>query len=310
MKKIIYIVITAFVFLFAGMNVYAEEQSMRPVIALGADLTQQQREEVLNRLGLSEADLEGMDVITITNEQEHQYLDSYIDTSVIGTKALSSVMLIAGEQDSGIRVTTNNINYCTVGMYQNALVTAGVKDTAVYVVGPTSISGTAGLVGAIKAYEVMTGTDISDNTIDTSINEMVTTGELATVTENSDETEQLIAFVKGKMVTGGLTTEEDIRKAIEEGEQKFNLTITDEQADQVVTLMKKINELGLDPDTLFTQASDLYQQFGDELLDHTEEVVKKSIENSVQNYFDMMKERVSSFMSDIGEKITNLFTGS
>ena len=160
MKKIYGILIMLFVFLTGSMTVVASGQTARPVVALGADLSAEQRATVLQEMGLTEETLANCTVITITNAQEHQYLDAYIDPAVIGTKSLSSVMLTPGEKDSGVLVTTKNINYCTTGMYRNALMTAGLKDTSVLVVAPSPMSGTAGLIGAIKSYEDMCGVTI------------------------------------------------------------------------------------------------------------------------------------------------------
>lgn len=298
MKKIYMLLTIICVFLTGGIQAEASGQTARPVVALGADLSAEQRAYVLEQMGLTEETLANCNVITITNAQEHQYLDAYIDPSVIGTKSLSSVMLTPGDKDSGVLVTTANINYCTTGMYRNALVTAGLKDTSVLVVAPSPMSGTAGLIGAIKSYENMTGVTISDSTIDTSVNEMITTGELAGNTQNSEETEQLVAFIKGKMAAGELETDEDIKKAIEEGETKFNVSLTEEEIGQIIDVMHKIKELGLNPETLLTQAQDLYKKFGDELLTNTEDVVKQSISDSVKTFF-----------SDMGGRVKNFFTG-
>ncbi|MEE1110425.1 MAG: DUF1002 domain-containing protein, partial [Lachnospiraceae bacterium] len=67
--------------------VYADST---PYVALGADLTDEQRSIVLSLMGVTEEELKSDTVITVTNAEEHQYLDSYLDASVIGTRALSS----------------------------------------------------------------------------------------------------------------------------------------------------------------------------------------------------------------------------
>ena len=129
----------------------------KPYVSLGADLNAQERATVLELLGITEDDLKNYTVATITNQDEHDYLDAYLDKSVIGSRALSSVLVEGKTDGNGIKVTTHNISYCTTGMYQNALVTAGIKDADIVVAGPFKISGTAALVGAIKSYENMTG---------------------------------------------------------------------------------------------------------------------------------------------------------
>ena len=59
----------------AGMEAEAAS-SDRPILALGADLSAEQRAVVFGELGVSEADLENYDVIYVTNQEEHQYLDA------------------------------------------------------------------------------------------------------------------------------------------------------------------------------------------------------------------------------------------
>ena len=66
------------------------------------------------------------------------------------------------DDGNGVNVTTQNISYCTSGMYRNALITAGIKNADVKVAGPFKISGTAALVGVMKAYEEMTGKKIPE----------------------------------------------------------------------------------------------------------------------------------------------------
>ena len=92
-------------------------------LALGADLTASQKKKVLELLNLD--DNSDYKVITVTNKDEHEYLDSYLSKSVIGTRALSSVTVEQKDDGNGVNVTTQNISYCTSGMYRNALITAG-----------------------------------------------------------------------------------------------------------------------------------------------------------------------------------------
>ena len=246
----------------------------RPILALGADLSSEQRASVLSQMGLTEADLASFTVIDITNEMEHQYLASYMDASVIGTKSLSSV-LITPKESGGVVVTTKNINYCTTGMYRNALLTAGVSDAEILVAAPSPMSGTAALIGAIKGYEAMTGQVVEEVSLDTAMDELITTGEIAEEIAaqtggDSGQIEELIAFVKANVAARELETEEDVLATIAEGEQKFGVTLSQEQKQQIVDVMMKINELGLDPQMLIEQAEDLYSQFGTDFFENLE----------------------------------------
>lgn len=303
MKK--FFVLSAMLLMLFAMGITAHangsgenEQSAKTVVALGADLSAEQRAVVLELMELTEEELAECTVITITNDMEHHYLDQYIDSSLIGSKSLSSVVLRKAEAGNGVLVTTKNINYCTTGMYRNALLTAGLEDTNVLVVGPSKISGTAALIGAVKAYEAVSGESVSEQVLDTAMNELITTGEIAQG-ENSETVEELIAFIKGKLATGELETEEDIEEAIEEGEEKFNVSLTEEEKEKILQVMQKIKELGLDPEKLLNQAQDLYKQFGDELFENAEEAVKQSVQNSVKGFFKDMGNRLKSFFSNI-----------
>ena len=268
------------------------------VVALGADLSAEQRATVLELMGLTEEDLAECTVITITNEMEHQYLDAYIDPAVIGTKSLSSVVLRKAEKGNGVLVTTQNINYCTTGMYRNALLTAGLEDTNVLVVAPTKLSGTAALIGAVKGYEQISGEAVSDKVLDAAMDEMITTGEIASG-ENNEEIEELIAFIKAKLAAGDLASDQDIRDAIKEGEEKFGVSLTDEDKEKILQVMHKIKELGLDPEKLLDQAKDLYNKFGDELINNAEEVIKNSFKESISNFFTDLGSTVKDFFANI-----------
>ena len=284
----------------------------QPIIAFGADLSADQKASVLSLMDLTEADLASYQVLTITNQQEHQYLDQYLDASVIGSKALSCVRILPAEAGHGVMVTTKNITYCTTGMYRNALLTAGVQDADILVVGPTPISGTAGLIGAIKAYESASGEKVSDQTLDTAMDELITTGEIAQAItdvdasgklseEDAEKVEQLIAFVKAKVAAGELESDEDVKKAISEGEEKFGVTLDAEEIQKIVDVMDKIRALGIDPNFLVSQAEDLYGKFGTDFLNHIneEEVGKQIAQNAASNFVGKIAEAVKGFFAKI-----------
>lgn len=247
-----------------------------PYVALGADLNQEERATVLRLLGISEEDLNNYTVTTVTNADEHEYLDSYLSSSIIGSRALSSVMVEGTAEGSGINVTTSNITYCTPGMYENALATAGIENADIKVAGPFNISGTAALVGAIKAYENMTGEEVKKENADTATNELVVTGQVAENVGDQEKAEQLIGAVKGEVVEGNATTTEEIGNVVDQAAQEMEVNLSEEDRQAIIDLMKKINELNLNIDSLKEQASNLYDQIAglDLNLNIDEEQVK------------------------------------
>ena len=283
--------------LLLGVPVYAKEN--KTVVALGADLSEEQRATVLSLMDLTEEDLKDCIVITVTNEEEHRYLGNYIDSSIIGSKSLSSVKLMPKNKGNGVLVTIKNINYCTTGMYRNALLTAGLEDTDVLVVGPSEISGTAALIGAVKGYGEMSGVTVDENVLDVALDELITTGQIAEASEHREEIEELMAYVKAKLAAGELETEEDILEAIQEGETKFGVTLTEEQKQQILAVMEKIDKLGLDPEKLLDQAKDLYEKFGEEVVDKATDAVKKSVTDSIGDFFSEMVDEVVNFFKNL-----------
>lgn len=232
----------------------------KPYLALGANLTAEQQATVLELLGINPAELDDYDVIYVTNEEEHQYLGEYVSADKIGTRSLSSVLVVKREEGHGINITTKNISYCTIGMYKNALITAGITDADIIVAGPTPISGTAALVGALKAYSVMTGEEVSEESMDAALNELVLTGDIAQIVGDSQKAEELLAYLKQVIIENGLDSEAEIQKAIEDACDEFDITLTQDEIDQLITLLMKIKDLDLDLDTIMSQAQALYDK--------------------------------------------------
>lgn len=275
--------------------VKADSVEMKPYLSLGADLTEAQKKTVLSLLDVQENELSDYEVIEITNADEHEYLDEYLSASVIGTKALSSVRVEKVGEKSGIQVVTKNITYCTSGMYTNALTTAGISDAEVVVAGPFEISGTAALVGAMKAYETMTGEKVSAENADAATNELVVTGEIASEI-GSEKAEQLMALVKQQVAEGDFGSTEQIQGAIEDAAKKLEVTLTPEQEKALVGVFDKINGLNLDVDKLKQQAEEVYGKLTELGLD----VEKASgILETIMQFFRNLAEKIASFFENL-----------
>jgi uncharacterized protein YpuA (DUF1002 family) len=243
----------------ASASASASSAEERTCVSLGADLSAAQRKTVLSLLGVTEAELKEDTVISVTNEEEHEAFDSYIDKSVIGTRALSCAKLTEKSDGNGIQVTTKNITYCTTEMYQNALATAGVKNADVVVAGPIQLSGTAALLGVTKAYSKMTGSSLSAESIDAAAQELVVTSDLGQETGDASKSAQLIATVKDQVSDGNLS-DADIEKAIDKASDELDLNLTDAQKKRILELMKKLDTLNLDTNTLKQQAGQVYDE--------------------------------------------------
>lgn len=284
------------------------ENENKPYLALGADLKEDQLQVVLDKMSIAKEDLDDYNVVYITNEEEHQYLDGYIDSSVIGTNALSCVMVKETDAGNGLRLTTVNINYCTINMYRNALITAGVENADILVVGPFPLSGTAALIGAMKAYEEMSGETLDEEAQQIALAELVVTGDVVSTGETEEEADKLqevIDYIKAEVIAGDITDLEEIKDIIENAELQFDISLTDEQKQQIADLMQKIADLDIDPTKLLEQAGDLYDKYGETVLSEAKEIldgifteeVKASLWDSVKSFFSTLWDSVVNFFS-------------
>ncbi|MDO5390490.1 MAG: DUF1002 domain-containing protein [Eubacteriales bacterium] len=284
--------LAAIMMLMAPVTVMADSVDVvsdKPYISLGADLNSTEKETVLQLLGVSERELSNYTVVTITNSMEHEYLDSYLDSSLIGSRALSSV-LVKGQKDGyGIKVTTKNISYCTVGMYQNALATAGIQNADIVVAGPFKISGTAGLVGAIKAYENMTGEQVDDEKVEVATNELVVTSDLAENIGDAEKAEELVGFIKNEVASNDYT-EDEMSALVDEAASEMQVSLSDEDKQNILELMDKVKGLDIDVDQLQEQVKGLYSKL-----------------QGMDLHIDLNSPETQSFLSNLWNKITEFF---
>lgn len=275
-----------------GDDVVSEDDD-KPYLALGENLTKEQRRKVLDLMGIEEENLSDYDVVYVNNKEEHEYLGSYISSSEIGTKSLSSVVITQAPKGAGLSISAYNINYCTIGMYKNACATAGVENANIIVAAPFSISGTAALVGIFKAYQEMTGEEISNEVIDVAMDELVTTGELnESIDADPQQVEALIADLKNQLES--LDSEDDIKEAVLDTARKYNVELSDSDLSKLTQLLQKLKDTDIDWDSIADQASDWADKLKDLDLD---------IDIDTDNLWD----KICEFFKNLLESLKNLF---
>ena len=122
-----------------------------------------------------------------------------------------------------------------------------------------------------------------------------------------DETAgEIFEFVKEKVQDGSLKSEDGIKKAISEGEEKFGVDINETDAKRIVETMEKLEDLGFSGEYVIDKAQELYNQYGADFLDHADEVIKGAVQNAVtgaaDNFFHNLWESAKNFFK-------NLFNG-
>lgn len=260
------------------------------IVTLGADLSNADRQKVLDELNVPD----NATKVTVTNKEEHEYLGKYISNAQIGTRAISSSSITVEKKGSGLDVQTHNIDSITDEMYLNALMTAGVKDAKVYVTAPFEVSGTAALTGVIKAYEVSSDKAISEDVKQVANQELVTTSKLGDKIGDKNAS-ALIANIKDDFAKNGVPdTKEGIEKKVDDAASNLNITLTDAQKDQLVSLFNKMKNAKID-----------WGQVGNQ-LDKAKDKITKFIQSDEGKSFI---QKVIDFFASIWNAIVSVFTG-
>jgi len=260
----------------------------KTVVMLGNDLTSTQKEEVLQILGAPKDTVP----LIITNQEEHEALGKYLNPEIIGNRAISSAKVVLGEPGSGLKVATVNITWVTKEMYTNALLTAGVKDAEVTVAAPFPVSGTAALTGIIKAFENASGIKLSPERVDAATEELIKTGELGEQIGNPQKAAELVAKLKNQLGQANPQTDEEYRALIRRVAQDLGISLTEEQVNSLVDLLKKLRSLNIDWGSLASQLKNIYQKFN-ELVAQNPEV--RSLLEQFINFLCQIVQAISQY---------------
>ena len=250
MKRLLCIILAVLMFASLGAAAYADgDVQARAVI--GANLDENQIAAVYQLFNVKRGDVKEM---TVTNAEEREYLEGYVDESLIGTRSISCVYVELLAEGAGMDVTTSNITWCTPEMYISALATAGITDAKIVVAAPFEVSGTAALTGVYKAYEDLTGKKLDDLAKAVSTQELTITGELANEIGEMDST-AIVNDLKMMLDETAQMTDEEIREQIIQIAATYNVTLTDNQINQLISLCRSLE--GLDADALKSRVEEV-----------------------------------------------------
>lgn len=289
LKKVLAAVmaIIACVGMFAPVASALEAGQQR--VTIGANLDDTQRAQIYKDFGLERGQVTEL---TVTNENEREYLEGLVPDQKIGSVALSCVYITTLEEGSGLDISTNNINWCTADMYKNALTTAGISDAKVMISAPFPVSGTAALTGIYKAYEDITGQSLSDLAKSVGAEELIVTGQLAEYIGSEDATE-MINQLKGILDQTQNMTDDEVRAEIRRIADDYNVVITDAQVEQLLGLCRQLEKLDV-------------TELKEKLLSLTQTVQKASqAKQAISNFATGVK----NFFVSISNFFSNLFGG-
>ncbi|MFR9207736.1 MAG: DUF1002 domain-containing protein [Lachnospiraceae bacterium] len=277
MKKITALFLTVILMMTVLITPVFAVEADEQRTTIGADLTQEQVAKIYEDFGIEKGSVKE---ITVTNADERAYLEGLVDERKIGYVALSCTYIKTLKEGEGTDITIMNINWCTEEMYKNALQTAGITDAVVKITAPKPVSGTAALTGIYKAYEDITGEKLNENAKETAAQSRHHWKSRESI--GSDEATQLVNELKKILDQTKDMTDEELRQQIVSIAQSINVTLTDEQIQQLIDLVRSLEKLDISglTDTI----------------------------NSVGDWFKSVGEAISDFFKSIGEWFASLFS--
>ncbi|NLD18329.1 MAG: DUF1002 domain-containing protein [Tissierellia bacterium] len=284
-KKLTQIITLSLVILMMATPALADAVVGDEIISLGADLTVDQKNSILNELDASNAE-----IIEVTNAEEHKYLGGIISSEKIGNIAISSAKLTILNDGKGVDVdVSDNITYITEEIYRNALITAGIEDAEVKVTAPFKVTGTGALTGIMKAYETLTGESISDEVKKVANEELVITTELSQQIGDID-TSKIVNDIKIAFSENMPETEEEARTIIVNVSNNYNVNLTDSQVNQLVGLFMKMKNANVDWDKVAKTA----QKYSQDAVDYLATEDGQSFLQSIKVFFNSLIDWISN----------------
>ena len=109
----------------------------------------------------------------------------------------------------------------------------------------TSVFGTSAFTGIYKAYEDITGEKLDEDAKAAAAEELITTGELAEFI-GSEEATRLINELKKILNNIKSMTDDEVRAEIRRIAAQCNISVTDSQVEQLLTLCRTLQNLDVE----------------------------------------------------------------
>ncbi len=228
------------------------------VVTLGADLTQDQKNTMMNYF---KADSSQVQVITVTNQDERDLLGNYVPSEQIGTRTLSCAY-VKPTQSGGIKVRTANLNYVTCNMIATALSTAGVNNCEVVAACPYEVSGTGALTGVMKAYESASGQALDSTKKDLAAKEVVVTGDVGQQV-GQDNATNIINQAKMQIIGDNIQNADEIYNIVNNIAVQNGITLSQDELDTIVSLLQQIARQNYDIQEMKKTLEDIQQNLED-----------------------------------------------
>ncbi|MBC2582095.1 DUF1002 domain-containing protein [Clostridium sp. DJ247] len=251
------------------------------IVTLGADLTNQQKEDMLKYFGVTKQEA---NVLEVNRNEEVKYLGNVASEKQIGTRSISCSYIEPTSQ-GGLNISTNNVYWINENMIKNALITAGIQNANVKVSAPFNVSGTAALTGILKGFENSSaGKKIDEDKKKVANEELVVTGNLGEKI-GKDKAASLINEVKKEVIKEKPKNEKEIEKIVLNVTNNYNINLSNDDIKNITSLMGKINSLNLDFNQLKNQLNGVTNQLKETLNSDQAKGFLSKILDSVKSFF-------------------------
>ena len=220
------------------------------VLTLGADLTEEQKQGILDFFNVKEADAL---VITVTNADERKLLEGQYTEAQIGTKTFSCA-LVNPTASGGIQVKTANMNVVTSGRIASILSTSGITDCEVLTAAPFMVSGTGALTGVMMGYEEALGVTLDPEKQQMAIEESTTVSQIGE-TMGQNEATLVVNDIKIRVVRDQAKEPEEIRNAVN--------TTVDQVEEQLAQLAQTTGNAA--PEKLGSEDREVLYDYGEKI---------------------------------------------
>ena len=276
------------------------------VVTIGADLSDAQKATMFKYFGVEE---NKVNVITVTNAEERQYLEGVATEAQIGRKTFSCAYIQETEEGNGINVKIANLNVVDSAMIATTLTTAGIYNCNVVAASPFEVSGTGALTGILKAFEKVTGKELDQEKKELATEELVTTTELAKELDSKDSATGLMTSIKDEVIKSGAKSDDEITDIIKKVAKAYGITLTDDQIKKLLDIMKKVSKQDYDYSKIKNTLQGISSKAADKLdIDLDINISAKEAKGfmaAVGNFF----KAIGDFFKGIGNFFVKLFGG-
>lgn len=273
-----------------------DERWGKPTFVYGESLDKSQIRKTKGLLNIENDD--NIKSVMVTYNDLLKYIGG--DDSNPGSM-ISSVLVKKENKNKGIKVnitTPKNITLITEKQYENAAITAGVKDCTIMVAAVRPVTGESALTGVFKAFE-SNGEKLDSDRIKVAQKELEVVSDINKENKdksdfNRDKLNDVIVVIKDNIANininnnGQAPTLEEIKKIVNDAIKENNLenVITEDQKQELVNFFEKYSNVkSIDSKDIKDELSNI----SDKVIEGAKDIYKKAedagIIDKIINFF-------------------------